>query len=224
MEDNYLMHYGIKGMKWGVRRAIQKGDSKRFARNYKRARKKLDRLEQKASMADQKAESRKYAKRALIGAGIGTAGVGIGSRNLVKTFIKGRHAANAVAEGVKELAKGINAPGVKPITIKEITIKENTIPETVLKENTITSQSSLPSASSKSVGRGARSKLRQATTVAGLGALGYAGYAGGRSLAAKYRITKKGHAKAVAKRNAFKKEMDYVFNQPGTRKLKRKSK
>ena len=59
---------------------------------------------------------------------------------------------------------------------------------------------------------------------AGLGALGYAGYAGGRSIAAKYRTTSKGHAKAVAKRNAFKKEMDYVFNQPGARKLKRKSK
>lgn len=78
--DEYLAHYGIRGMKWGVRKAIARGDSARLGRQYAKAQKKLAKLEKRASKAD------KYKKRAIrygVGAAaagglaaLGTSGVG----------------------------------------------------------------------------------------------------------------------------------------------------
>lgn len=67
--DEYLAHYGIRGMKWGVRRAIASGNSNRLDRQYKKAQKKLAKLEKQAG------NSKKYARRAaLMGAGAAAAG------------------------------------------------------------------------------------------------------------------------------------------------------
>jgi len=86
--DEYLAHYGIRGMKWGVRRAIQSGNSARLGRQYAKAQKKLAKLEKQAS------NSKKYARRAaLMGAGAaaagglavaGTSGVAGGMRKLIR--------------------------------------------------------------------------------------------------------------------------------------------
>lgn len=43
MED-YLAHYGVKGMRWGVRKAIEKGNTRRLGRHYARAARKLESL------------------------------------------------------------------------------------------------------------------------------------------------------------------------------------
>ena len=43
------------------------------------------------------------------------------------------------------------------------------------------------------------------------GGLGTAAYQTGKAIAAKHRTTAKGHAKAVAKRDAWKREMNEVF-------------
>lgn len=67
--DDYLAHYGIRGMKWGVRKAIKSGNSARLSRQYDRAQKKLAKLEKAA------ANSKKYAKRA-VRMGIGAAAAG----------------------------------------------------------------------------------------------------------------------------------------------------
>ena len=85
--DEYLAHYGIRGMKWGVRRAIKSGNSARLGRQYAKAQKKLAKLEKQAS------NSKKYARRAaLMGAGAaaagglaaaGTSGIATGMRRLV---------------------------------------------------------------------------------------------------------------------------------------------
>ena len=40
----YLAHYGVKGMRWGVRRALKRGDEKALAKHYKKAAKKLLKL------------------------------------------------------------------------------------------------------------------------------------------------------------------------------------
>lgn len=67
--DEYLAHYGIKGMKWGVRKARESGNSKALGRQYRKAQKKLAKLEARAN------NGKKYAKRAaLLGAGAAAAG------------------------------------------------------------------------------------------------------------------------------------------------------
>lgn len=84
--SDYLAHYGIKGMKWGVRKARESGNVRALGRQYRKAEKKLAKLERQA------ASGKKYAKRAAalgIGAAAagglaaaGTRGVGIGVANL----------------------------------------------------------------------------------------------------------------------------------------------
>ena len=34
---DHLAHYGVKGMQWGVRKAIEKGNDKRLDRTYRKA-------------------------------------------------------------------------------------------------------------------------------------------------------------------------------------------
>ena len=71
--EEYLAHYGIKGMKWGVRKAIASGGTglgnRKLARQYKKAQKKLAKLEKRAN------NGAKYARRAAaLGAGAAAAG------------------------------------------------------------------------------------------------------------------------------------------------------
>ena len=78
--DEYLAHYGVRGMRWGVRKAIESGNSARLSRQYAKASKKLAKLEKRAS------NSKKYARRAaLMGAGAAAAGAvaGIGPTKIV---------------------------------------------------------------------------------------------------------------------------------------------
>lgn len=67
--EDYLAHYGIKGMKWGVRKAIQRGNDRALGRQYRKAQKKLAKLERQAN------NGAKYARRASrLGKGAALAG------------------------------------------------------------------------------------------------------------------------------------------------------
>ena len=59
--EEYLEHYGIKGMKWGVRKAIERGDSVKLAKHYNKAVEKLTKL----SMNAKREFSRKRYNNAL---------------------------------------------------------------------------------------------------------------------------------------------------------------
>ena len=83
--EDYLAHYGIRGMKWGVRKAIASGNSARLGRQYAKAQKKLAKLDKAA------ANSGKYARRAAkLGVGAAAAGglAALGTRG-VGTAISG---------------------------------------------------------------------------------------------------------------------------------------
>lgn len=67
--EDFLAHYGVRGMKWGVRKAIQSGNSAKLSKQYAKAEKKLAKLEKRAANAS------KYGKRAAaMGAGAAVAG------------------------------------------------------------------------------------------------------------------------------------------------------
>ena len=67
---DHLAHYGVKGMKWGVQRAVARKNVKALDRHYKKAAKKL------AKFQDIGLDSPKYAKRALA---YGVAATGTGT-------------------------------------------------------------------------------------------------------------------------------------------------
>ena len=52
--EKHIKHYGVKGMRWGVRKAIERGDNKALARHYRKAQKKLLRLEERVDVNKQK--------------------------------------------------------------------------------------------------------------------------------------------------------------------------
>lgn len=101
--NEYLAHYGIRGMKWGVRKAIKSGNSARLSKQYAKASKKLAKLEKRA------ANTGKYARRAaLMGAGAAAAGgLAVAGTSGVSTFMKN----NAKYAG--KASKGIGKAMVK---------------------------------------------------------------------------------------------------------------
>lgn len=76
--SDFFAHYGVKGMKWGVRRAIKRGNQKALAKHYFKAQKKLKKLSDKADIRVQKNKLNKYNNltRHAIGKGAAAGGIG----------------------------------------------------------------------------------------------------------------------------------------------------
>ena len=64
--DSYLAHYGVMGMKWGVRKARERGDDAALSRQYKKAQAKLKKLEKKGNWIRYDLKSRRNAIGAKI--------------------------------------------------------------------------------------------------------------------------------------------------------------
>ena len=112
----YLEHYGIKGMKWGVRKAIADGNGRALRRQYNKAVKKLAKLEKRgASGAKSAKKAAAYgAGAALAGgiAGIGTSRIGSAMETVGGAFrnSKNKRIRN-IASAVEVAGTGLNKWG-----------------------------------------------------------------------------------------------------------------
>lgn len=110
--EDFLAHYGVKGMKWGVRKAISRGNDRALRRHYAQASRKLQTLmarSDKDLVSQAKKQNIKSTVASSLGSGIGSAGLtyAINShlpakqRALLSAGIGGTMlAANAIAGGV----------------------------------------------------------------------------------------------------------------------------
>jgi len=201
----YLAHYGIKGMRWGVQKARERGDSKALARHYRRAQKKLARLNRNADVNAQRAQQVKYAKRSGIGLGVSGLGVGgiLASKALSGKYMKNIHAAHDTFYGgmdnrVQRMIQAMNAGDHKTY-------------DAIQRERAEAYKKYVDTTDANFKKIGVSEKAKKVSAVIDLAGLGYGGYAGARSLAAYVRTTPKGHARAVAKRDAWKREMNSAF-------------
>ena len=87
--EEYLAHYGIRGMKWGVRRALEKGNMSKLSSHYARAIRKRATLKEQTNRKAQKEEAKAYA-------GGGAALLGLGALGGLASYgsIKGQTALN----------------------------------------------------------------------------------------------------------------------------------
>ena len=109
--EDFLAHYGVKGMKWGVRKAraqglMSKRGQKTLSRQYNKAAKKLAKLEKRA------ASGKKYAKRAA-GLGVGAAAAGAlayqGTRGVSRLIGKTGGVIRRAGPGVGNAMRGAGA-------------------------------------------------------------------------------------------------------------------
>lgn len=182
-----LVHYGVKGMRWGVKKAIASGSSKKMDRAYKKAHKRLNKLQNKANIDVQKARISVQGKKA-VRSGLVTAGLG-------------------GITGV-DVASGLKRGNIKPIYKNDRLGKGKFVTYEGNVSNGMKQGRKLAGVAVDNKAHAERILLGAAATVAGLGKTAYHA---GKAIASKYRTTKKGHAKAVAKANAWKSEMNKAF-------------
>ena len=110
--DEYLAHYGIKGMKWGVQKAKDRGDQAALNKHYKKASIKLAKLSANANRGLQRTRFDNAKRNMAAGAltsGLGSAGltyaINAGQPNVGKVSL--------ITGGVGALAGGLmNSRGI----------------------------------------------------------------------------------------------------------------
>lgn len=164
----YLMHYGIKGMRWGVQKAKYKGNERALSRHYNKALKKIQKYKDLMNIDKQK-EAYNYHHGKFNRSALATSALsGVGVGGLLGTL----------AMDKKKMPSGF------------INVFTHENGKTVMKlQPTYGSNPTRNALAGLGIAGGA-------ATVAGAAKTGYHA---GKALAAQYRTTKKGHAKAVQK-------------------------
>lgn len=204
--SDYLAHYGIKGMKWGVRKAIESGNSRKLDRAYRKATKKLAKLEDKANINKQKslAESRNTAAKLLGRFGLLNAGVAVG----------GHLGANASREKAWDVRYNELDPVEGLKKYKSWESYRNHVEDAARKYDNLEASAN---------------KLRNLSLGIGAASLGTAAIAKLASNKAKKRTTPQGHKAAAMERDAWRSEMRKAFKGtkynklPGSKELKSKA-
>lgn len=175
-----LAHYGVRGMRWGVKKALNAKSQKRRDRLMRKvaikAENKLRKLNDNADLARQKAAAKSNTKKALRSGvtSAALAALNYGANNQYQKSVSDNIRSRKFT-GV-EIGKGRN----------RVVIPTNR-----------NSLAWLGAAGASAVG--SNIGLTKAT------------YHAGKAIAAASRSSKRGHAKAVAKRDAFKREIDKAF-------------
>ena len=195
--EEYLAHYGVRGMKWGVRKAIASGNTKHLDRQWRKAQKKLAKLNNNADINKQKSIAKKYGKIAKISGAIGASGIGISGASKLLQIKNGNDVEKTWANiyNKKHGTNYISMPSSYNST-----------------RDFVMSNKDASKAWQKYFDK--NSRLRDSHILSGgIGAAGLAVSAatGARALAAKRHTTTGGHAAAVAKRNEFRQEMNKAF-------------
>lgn len=222
--SDFFMHYGVKGMKWGVRRAIEKGNNKSLARHYKKAAKKLRVLDWKANPEEQMKYAKQHDKIAKAGLSVGLTGLGIatgagfGHRILKNQYNKAYDA--------------FYYPGWSKDAIKRAQTFESGNRELydTMSRKRLAEATQYQNAKDNLLNYGnAAVKVQDIAGRVGSIGLGMGLGAKAVSANAKWRATK-GNTKMVQNRNAWKKEMREAFkgtayqNLPSYEKLRKKKK
>lgn len=75
--EDYLAHYGVKGMHWGVRKAKESNNPRKLDRQWRKANKRLNKLNSKANIADQQKIYKRNSGPQVVANMIGGAGGGM---------------------------------------------------------------------------------------------------------------------------------------------------
>lgn len=123
--EDFLAHYGVKGMKWGVRKAIASGNARRLGRQYNKAAKKLAKLEKRA------ASGKKYAKRAAaLGVGAAAAGglAALGTGGIVNVMGQSIRGTRTLGNKLMDATKGRNDVASKAVRGAGLAMIQHTRP------------------------------------------------------------------------------------------------
>ena len=236
---DHLTHYGVKGMHWGVRKAIERGGEKgarALSRQYAKAQKKLAKLNAKADIAAQQKKADKYNKISKISRRIGHAGSAVGLAGTgtdhtlrlitgLRKSVAKRDLKDLDAESSKVLSEydGLFRHAEKQHREGKMTDQQynRTVKELLSGHNE--TQTRLEK-QADDIQKKYNSTANRNKTIAdvgryagyiggGIGALGYGAAIGSKikARAAKKRTTTEGHVKAVSERNAWKNEMRDAF-------------
>ena len=236
---DHLAHYGVKGMQWGVRKALHEGGARgerRLTRQYKKAAKKLAKLNANADIEKQNAKANKLNKVAKIGAKVGTAGVGVAlagqGANHGLHYINDLHkqiATHKISDIDNRFKKESNYV-LDMMTFNNGELRRGKISKAEHEEAMKVADYYAKKAQQKydddynkvvnDFNKG-KDKRKLGADIgryasyggAGLAALGYGAAIGSKIAAhkAKKRTTAEGHAKAVSERDAWKREMNKAF-------------